>query len=301
MSKQTTNELLKQFGLDWSVDKRPLFFQDNEGEYVRASNKEDESRGYHGLVRGDNNSILGHCQGSSYHVSQPKMILDTLKQFADKHGFEVARGGFFNGGKKVFFQLKAPKNILIGKNDVEQYIFAANSYDHSCRMSFGYTNTVISCSNTFNTALKDTRYRIKNTQSAEEKILEIPNLLEAYYDVQKEIDERLNVWSGISVPKGIKEDLIAYLTKTDKNMTKEQRDELSTRSKNILEGIEQAINKEVKEKGDTLWGLFNGITYYANHLKSYPQRENGQLESVLVGTANQMMHKAFNKIEEYAA
>lgn len=286
---KSVKQILKDHNLNWEVEKRQFLYDGGNGNKIESD--------YFGLIRTDNDACLGHCKGS-YFVAQNEFIARQLKQFGDKHGFEVAKAGYFNGGKKVFFQLRVPNKVKIGGDQCEQYIFAANSFDHSCKLSFGYTNVVISCSNTFNMALRQSAVRFKHTTSAEQRIeLELEPLFEEHFDLRNETNKMFNEWSGIEIDKSIKRDLIAYLTGTDKMMTHKEREELSTRRRNIVEALEDSIDKEINAKGDTLWGLFNGVTYYVNHEKSHPRRENGKMESILVGTGNKMMQDAMKRIE----
>lgn len=291
---KTSGQMLKEFGLNWNVDKKPFFFIGGDGDQHPSD--------YFGLVRSDDHSVLGHCK-DSYHAFQNVTILETMKKFADDHGLEITNGGALGGGKKVFLQLYIPNDLKIGRGGdaMKQYIFAANTFDHSARLSFGYTNTVISCSNTFNRALKDTSIRIKHTKSGEDRIIELPTLFADHLQLRKETNEMFLVWDSTPATKAMAKELIAQLTGTDAKMTAAQRAEMTTRSRNILEGLEMAINKEMKEKGETLWGLFNGVTYYANHIKSHPKRDNGQLESILVGTGHQMMNNSIKLITDIAS
>lgn len=289
---KTATALLAEFGLNWNVDKRPFFFKNTGGEMQQSD--------YFGLVRSDDDAVLGHCK-DSYRAFQNSLILDTMKGFADEHGLEIERGGAFGGGKKIYLQLYIPNDLKIGRGGdaLKQYIFAANTFDHSARLSFGYTNTVISCQNTFNQALKDTSIRIKHTESGHGRIIELPTLFSEHLQLRKETNERFLVWDSTPATKKMAKELIAALTKTDKSLTPAQRAEMSTRSRNIIEGLEMAINKEMKEKGETMWGLFNGVTYYANHIKSHPKRDNGAMESILIGTGAQMMSKASSIITSW--
>lgn len=296
MKKQTmitTAALLAQFGLDWKVNKMPFHFTGHDGK--------DHASDYFGLIRSDNDTVLGHCK-DSYRAFQNELILDTMKKFADDHGLSIENGGCFGGGKKIFFQLYIPNDLKIGRKGdaMKQYIFAANTFDHSARLSFGYTNTVISCQNSFNRALKDTSIRIKHTESGEGRIIELPTLFAEHLQLRKETNEMFLVWDSTPATKKMAKELIARLTGTDAQLTDTKRAEMTTRSRNILEGLEMSIAREMKEKGETLWGLFNGVTYYANHVKSHPKRDNGQLESVLVGTGHQMMNNSIKLITDIA-
>jgi hypothetical protein len=54
------------------------------------------------------------------------------------------------------------------------------------------------------------------------------------------------------------------------------------------------IEKEINQKGLNLWGLHSGITSYTTHEISAPKRENGRLESGLIGNAYLMNQKSLS-------
>jgi hypothetical protein len=53
------------------------------------------------------------------------------------------------------------------------------------------------------------------------------------------------------------------------------------------------MTKEMNQKGDNLFGLFSGVTSWTTHSKSAPRRENGRLESLMVGTNNKTNQDAY--------
>lgn len=96
--------------------------------------------------------------------------------------------------------------------------------------------------------------------------------------------EKLHL-SKVQVNMKLIEDLKQYLFGTEKST--------STRQENIINRFDESVTRELDEKGSSLWGLFNGVTYYTNHYKSHPKRENGLVESVMCGSGNAMNNKAF--------
>lgn len=286
---KTNKEVLQGFGLDWTAEKQPFTFKGNDNEIHETD--------YFGLVRSDNNFCLGHCKGS-YRPFQNLQILEAMQDFAKANKLTLEKAGSLGGGKKVFLQLLIPDALKIGNSDVKQYIFAANTFDHSSRLCFGYTNVVVSCENTFNRMLKDRRFGLKHTQAGEAQITNLPLLFDEHFKLRQETNDMFAKWESTPLTDELSAKMVAYITGTDIDV---EREEMSTKSRNILESIEMSIDREVKEKGKSLWGLFNGITYFANHEKTAPKRENGRLESILVGTGSQMMDKAVNFLQEVTA
>ena len=288
----TNAQILDQYNLNWNVQKSRLFFQDEKQEFHPTQD--------FGLVRTDTNIALGVCK-KDYHPFQNEVVLQTLRDFADKYNFQITNGGFFNHGKRIFFQIKIDDKLRIGNDTIEEYIFAANSFDKTVQLSFGYTNTVVSCQNSFNRMLKnDVNYRFKHTAGAAIRALEIPELFEQHFAFRQETNETFRKWADIKIESGMIDDLMAYLLATDTIATPEDVAALSTRKANILGQLQVDIAGELNTKGDTLWGLFNGVTYHVNHTRVVKNRDNARLESILVGTGHRMMTKAFEKVAEYA-
>ena len=62
---------------------------------------------------------------------------------------------------------------------------------------------------------------------------------------------------------------------------------------NTIKEVSTAIEKEVKEKGSTLWGLFNGITYYTNHIANHKTTKE---DYVMTGSGYEKNRLGFNEI-----
>jgi len=295
MSETRTNsEILTEYNLNWNVRKARLSFEDENGVYLPT--------GEFGLIRSDNNKCLGVAK-EGYHPFQNENVLNVLRNFADKYDLPFHKGGTLGGGKRIFFLLNVGIS-KVGNEGIRDYIFAANSFDKTCQMCFGYTNTVISCQNTFNRVMKyDVSYKFRHTLNGEEKILELPGLFEAHLGFRQQINETYQKMEGIMIPSGLTEELIAYLTNTDvlaTNLNTAEFDDLSTRKKNIISQLNNDINGEINAKGNSLWGLFNGITWYANHSRTV-KKSNTKDESILVGTGHKLMNDAFDFLEEKVA
>jgi hypothetical protein len=54
------------------------------------------------------------------------------------------------------------------------------------------------------------------------------------------------------------------------------------------------IEREMAQKGNNVWGLHSGVTRYTTHELSAPKRENGRIESGLIGGAYKMNQKSLS-------
>ena len=71
---------------------------------------------------------------------------------------------------------------------------------------------------------------------------------------------------------------------------------VSRKTKNKVDKLLDCIAKETTEKGDTMWGLLNGVTYYTNHEIKNMERDPNGIEKLLFSNANKMNQIAWNYV-----
>lgn len=275
--------VLNEYNLDWDVNKIPLTY-----EY----GGQPTTSPYYGLVRNDNGAILGNCT-DEYHIGQNKDIVQALIAIAGGHEFEISNGGALNKGRKIFLQIELPNKVNIGNDQVTRYITALSRHDGKGALAFSLSNKVMSCSNQFNKVMAGAEYKIRHTASMAERLAEMQVIIKRLISDDDAINKQFKEWAHTDVPVDLADDLVTYL------LNKEDLPEemMGKRKLKHIAEMNTVIKSEMATKGENLWGLFNGITYYANHLKQHPTRDNGQIESILAGGANTMMNKAHAFIE----
>lgn len=278
-----TGTVLNKFGLDWEVKKVPLTYEHDNKPNISP---------YYGLVRNDNGAILGNCT-KDYHIGQNKDIVQSLVAIADGHNFEISRGGAINKGSKVYLQLELPGLVDIGPDKVTRYITALSRHDGRGALAFSLTNQVMSCQNMFNKIMRGAEYKIRHTASMQERLLEMQKAISILINGDQALTEQFRTWAHTDITKDLANEMVNYLLNTDKLAD----EEMSTKKLKHINEMRTVIKSEMNTKGENLWGLFNGVTYFANHLKQHPKRANGQIESILSGGANLMMNDAHAFIE----
>jgi len=89
------------------------------------------------------------------------------------------------------------------------------------------------------------------------------------------------------------DEMVKYLLGFDKELTSiKELSEKSTRSINKMETLYNCIEGEFNDKGLNLWGLHSGITKFTTHELSAPKRENGKLETIMLGSGYKMNQKS---------
>lgn len=290
ITETKTGKILQPFGLNWEVEKRPLYYSDKFGNDIKSWN--------FAMVRSDNDEQLGTSK-SEYTVVQNHEIYEIMVDICKTDNLEIANAGTFNGGRKVFFFLKRPENITIGDDTVEKYIFALSSHDGSKSLALGIANKVISCQNQFNRFYKSADAKITHSGNAEIKIANLTQILQIHHKEEEKMYENFHRWQGNSVTKALVDQFTNRLFDVD--LSAKQAMKISTRKENIMQKVTEAISHEIEDKGANMFALFNGVTYYNNNLKMVTEksdRENASLEDIFTGTGHNLNNKAYELLLE---
>ena len=251
-----TLDLLIDSGTNWKVNDYPLSATDKDGIILPTTSR--------GLFRSDNNANLG-VVGSRYEVMQNDILAETMVDLQSQFGGKLG-GGALQEGKKVFYQLSL-SDAKIGdyaNNTLKRHITTLNSHDGSSSIGFGSSNTAIICSNTFYMAMRDLQ-KFRHTASANDRLQQaIVGFEKALQGEEAMIDNYTRMASAEL--KG-SDELIKMVFNQVLGVKKGATiDDVSTQKKNKAELFSKAFRMEMEEKGATLWGLFNAVTRYTNHM-----------------------------------
>jgi phage/plasmid-like protein (TIGR03299 family) len=244
--------LLEKVNLNWSVRTEELI---TTSGIILENNK--------AIVRDDNNLVLS-VRGKDYHPYQNKELVELLDRVSGLTGLEVARGGFFGNGEKVFIQLKS-ENLRLGNDLIEGYLTGINSFDGSTSLAFGPSNVTISCQNKFFAAFREMDTKVRHTKNMVMKVDEICRGLEGVLKEEKKVFDSIVQLSETRFDDVMKDDFIKKLFNVDKKVDLQDTESISTVTRNKLNRFYVDLNGELKDKGDNMWGLFSGITKYTTH------------------------------------
>lgn len=283
---EKTMNLLEQTGLNWEVKKEKLY---------HSSGSETD---FYGIFRYENfdAELPTTCFGTvkdRYRVFQNWELADTIVRATEGIGINTNRGGQLDNGKKVYLQAELP-NEFVGKSDVKRWVTVLNSHDGSSSISFGSTNTVVACSNTFYRAFKDTE-KFRHTESSKERIeVAIRQFQETIREDEK-MFETFKRMSETAPHESIVQAVINKMFNLDIKNTAVA--DVSTRRKNQIQQFAQAYSIERDLEGDTIWGLFNAVTRYTNHI-AMPAKANKD-SYLMTGTGRDINNMAFDTIVKW--
>ena len=301
----TSKEAIEFAGLNYTVEKRPLFTYDNENqianEEVEIKIPEINVPNYYATIRTDTEQVLG-VVGKDYEIVQNVDAFSFFDAIVEGDGIQYETAGALGSGERIFITAKLPNYIKVGKEDlIEQYLFLTTSHDGFGSITAAFTPVRIVCANTLSAALKSSTnsIKIRHTANAKERLEQAHTLMGITNKMSSELNEIFNQWTKVKVRDEEVKKLIQLAMIPNKEVLKKiesgQEDELSTQFVNICEKTFEytmsAPSQALETTKGTLFGVYNGITGYFQNVKEYKNDET-KLKSILYGGAAQQRTQA---------
>ena len=147
----STDEMLKQSGLDWSVEKVPTL--------VNLPISPDKSGGYQptgsfALVRSSDNKVLAPSVGQNWNPVQNKEAFDFFGEYVESGDLEMHTAGSLMDGKMVWALAKVKQGFELFKGDeVENYMLFSNPHQFGKSIDIRMTPIRVVCNNTLTLSL----------------------------------------------------------------------------------------------------------------------------------------------------
>jgi len=272
----THTEILEKSGLNWKVTQHDI--QTVSG--IDIPNRM-------ALVREDNGKVLG-IHSKTYDPYQNEELLDLLFKITSHTGLEFHSGGMFDGGEKVFFQLKS-NDHKIGNDEIKGFITGLNSFDGTTSLAFGNYDFTVSCRNSFWRGYKFLEEKIRHSQNMRPKIDQILMKIDELLNEEKYIFNTIDKFNDVRITEEVKELVVKRLF----DIKNEDRlEDLSTRKLNLIDKFNIDLGVELSTKGDNLWGLFSGVTRYTTH----SMKNGDNSKSKIIGIAGRKERQIWNEL-----
>jgi phage/plasmid-like protein (TIGR03299 family) len=310
----TSAEAIKFAGLDYTVEKRPLFTFDTENHTGDPDTDilipEIEVPNYFANVRTDTEKVLG-VVGKDYQIVQnidAFSFFDSIVGGGDGILYETA--GALGNGERIFITAKLPGYIRVGKDDfIEKYLFLTTSHDGFGSITAAFTPIRIVCNNTLNAALRNHSgaIKIRHTASANDRLKEAHKLMGISNTMADELQDVFNNWSKIHITDKEVKKLIAVAMAPNKetlnNLMTGKTEELSTTYTNMVDKVyEYAMSsptQQLETTAGTLFGTYNAVTGYFQNVRNYKDGE-AKFKSIIEGTGKQRAQTAFDLCTDFA-
>lgn len=230
------------------------------------------------LVRSDNNKRIT-ITDNNYPVINNKKTYDNLIDAANEIGIKTPTIQFDSafGGKSTIFQLKIP-SVNIRKEEIKRWLVTFNSFDKSKSYGTDYLTNPIWCNNQFYSKYRNAA-KIRHIGDMENKLSKfIENFISAYENNQREAEVYKHMAETKWDPEDNEEFVYNLLELNQYEEDPKTKDyvidedgnyvemEYSVRTKNKIDNLLDSIDMELSNRGFNQWALYNGITYYTNHV-----------------------------------
>lgn len=302
---------IKYAGLDYTVEKRPLFTYDTENHHGDTDIiiPEIDVPDYYATVRTDTEQVLG-VVGNDYEVIQNNSafsFFDTI--VGGQEGILYETAGALGKGEKIFITAKLPGYIRVGSDDlIEKYLFLTTSHDGFGSITAAFTPIRIVCNNTLNAALGNMTnvVKIRHTASAQDKLQEAHKIMGISNGLSEELNGIFNRWAKVRITDHAVLKLVQQAMAPSKevlqNVLNGKDDEHSSYFKNLCQDVcEYAFSNHTQQtdttKG-TLFGAYNAVTGYFQNVKGYKD-EQTKVKSILFGGGLNKSQNAFRLCAEF--
>jgi phage/plasmid-like protein (TIGR03299 family) len=304
----TSAEAMCYAGLDYTVEKRPLFTNGAglglAGIDTDLAFPEIEVPNFYATVRADNDAVLG-VVGKDYQIVQNGdafQFLDAIVGGGDGIRYETA--GALGKGERIFITAKLPDYIRVGQDDlIEQYLFLTTSHDGLGSITAAFTPVRVVCQNTLNAALRNQSggIRIRHTASARDRLRQAHTLMGISQRAAGELAGLFNHWAQVRITDLQLKKLISLAMAPNREVISHlhagRHDQLSATYTHIVENAYAyalgSPTQQTPETAGTLFGAYNAVTGYFQNVRHYKSGE-AKLKSILDGTARQRAQAAFD-------
>lgn len=286
----TSEEAIKLAGLDYTVEKRPVYLKD--GLLVPDS---------FATVRTDNNTPFG-IVGNRYEVLQNREAFDFFDHIVGAGEAIFETGGALGAGETIFITAKLPGYIKVGEKDlIEQYLFLTNNHNGRGVVQAAFTPVRIVCNNTLNAALRNNsnRVRIMHNSNVKDRLKQASHLMGIVNTLKEELEQCFNVMAKTKIVDQKLKDLIVATFATPEHLNKLAKGEdVGKKFETLISDVyAYAMGSDTQQldttKG-TVFGFYNAVTGYVQNVKEVkPGKEESQLISIMEGSGLDYAQKAF--------
>lgn len=266
----SVKEMLKVAKINWKVERRPLTC---EGKEVP---------GFAALSRSSDGKVLD-VVGSRYIPTQNEQAFEFFREFVEAGKATMETAGSLKGGKLVWGLAKLGTGFKLRGNDqVNGYLLCACPHEQGKSLLFKTTAVRVVCNNTFTMALgeKTTEWRMGHRTAFDGvKIDEAKDALGIAREQISEFEKNAKILQKLNLDR---EEVVKILAPVYQPEYDGTPDGMSPRMKRLIDIYENAPGAQVGNG----WGVFNAVTYYADHVAS--RTADKRLTNAWVGrTANQ--------------
>lgn len=248
------------------------------------------------IVSDDDGMAIGNPVKKNYKLISNEQMFDMVEQSLAGTSHKIVSIGSIGNREKVFCSIRLSDNFTAGGRETENTLNVLWGHGGVFGVVARSGFTVIVCANTFALAMrkggKDFALSLRHTGNADLKIENMAKAIDGNYGVTAEFKKAMDEFSAASVSKNEAKQFIAGFLVRDT----EELAEVSTRTENNINRINQLFNSGAGNKGESRCDLFNAFTDFFSHESSGGDNRWKQFESSEFGDGNRKKAEAYRSI-----
>lgn len=282
-------EALKKSGLDWTVEKRPMYVGETPVPEHRA------------IVRSTDEKILG-VVGHKYQPLQNVEAFSLLDRLVSDGEMKYHTAGALDGGKRVWILGQIHGNIEPLPGDViNKFILLSNSHDGSGAVRVIPTAVRVVCKNTLGLALKGKRSEgvyVKHTRNMEGRLDKASEILELANASLNEYGEFAKALTKIKFSNDQAYEFFGRLTGDIDDNRKHRR---PYRKDKLMELFNIGTGQDIRGVHHTGWAVHNAVTEFTNYYRGTtaknPERRHN-FDATIFGPGADFINKADSMLKD---
>lgn len=285
----SVQEMVIQAGIDWQVQKRPLFMFNEDSKQVKVPGKQALVRATTG---GD--EVLS-IVSDRWEPCQNTDAFKVFEEFVDRGELEMHTAGSLKNGQIVWGLAKMKDQFALFDDDVtEQYLLLVNPHVFGQGIHVRSTPIRVVCNNTLSLSLGQAS-NVQATQN-HRSAFDAEAMKEAIGIAQSKLGAYHQMAQFMSTKRYTDDAFREFLMKVFPGYTEKTKNEMSRNAQRAYDIVETQPGAEFG-KG-TWWQAFNAVTYLADH--ELGRNSDARLTSAWFGINKDRKNKALELAVEYA-
>ena len=254
---ETVHDAMVQAGMDWRVEKHPLFLSNGEEIKDKA------------IVRNDNGTVLG-VVSDKWTPYQNEDAFRWFEPFVDSNEVEFSTAGAFKQGRITWIlaRLNRDNSEIAAGDEVAKYLLLSNSHDGKLAVRVGFTPIRIVCINTLHSAHKASASKLLRVNHSQHVKRNVTDIREIINTANADFEATAEQYRFLASRQVSRSDLESYVKIV---LGKEgiERDDISTRTKNQMAKIVALFDEGRGNKNPAIagswWAAYNGVTEWLSY------------------------------------
>ena len=270
----TSAEAIQAAGLNWEVDKFPLFVRfGKDGQFFRQANR--MALMPLDRINSPECPVLG-VVGQEYGIVQNRDAFDFFDPIISEKKAFYETAGALGEGERVWILAKIPGSIIVHKNDtVDKYLLLVNTHTGMASVQIKLTPVRVVCNNTLTMALSfGESIKIPHFPDVKKRLTEAGKVLKNIFNNYEILEKNFVAMANSSLtPTQFTEylDFVMPVPKLEPGASQvrvKQKERIQNQRKVCCDFFESGHENDPPEIKHTLWSAYNTITYFSDYVLS---------------------------------